>query len=91
LTVQTTVNGEVMQSGSTALMVCGVAELVAAASELTTLEPGDVIATGTPAGVGAGRGRFLAPGDVVEVTIAGVGRVRNQVRVRGGARSRSPR
>ena len=87
LTVRTTVNGQVMQSASTALMVCGVGELVAAASTLTTLEPGDVIATGTPAGVGAGRGVFLHPGDVVEVEIEGVGRVRNPVRARGSATS----
>jgi 2-keto-4-pentenoate hydratase/2-oxohepta-3-ene-1,7-dioic acid hydratase in catechol pathway len=88
LTVSTTVNGAVMQSGSTALMVCSVAELVAAASALTTLEPGDVIATGTPAGVGAGRGVFLHPGDVVEVEIEGVGRVRNPVQRRPGSARR---
>jgi 2-keto-4-pentenoate hydratase/2-oxohepta-3-ene-1,7-dioic acid hydratase in catechol pathway len=75
LTVQTTVNGEVMQSGSTALMVCGVAELVAAASELTTLEPGDVIATGTPDGVGLGRKPplWMKGGDKLEVEISGIG------------------
>lgn len=82
LTVETRVNGELMQSASTSLMVCTVAEMVSAASELVTLEPGDLIATGTPAGVGAARGAFLHPGDVVEVSIAGIGRVRNPVRVR---------
>ncbi|MFC5219887.1 fumarylacetoacetate hydrolase family protein [Streptomyces coerulescens] len=82
LLVQTRVNGELMQSASTSLMVCTVAELISAASELVTLEPGDIIATGTPSGVGAGRGRFLAAGDEVEVSVEGVGRVRNQVRVR---------
>lgn len=82
LTITTTVNGAVMQSASTALMICDVAELVAAASALVTLEPGDVIATGTPAGVGAGRGEFLRIGDVVEVVIDGVGRVRNVVEPR---------
>lgn len=88
LRVRTTVNGEVMQSASTALMVHGVAELVAAASALTTLEPGDVIATGTPAGVGAGRGVFLHPGDVVEVEIESIGRVRNPVLARHAATRR---
>ena len=83
LDLVTTVNGKVMQSASTALMVCGIAELVAAASTLVTLEPGDMIATGTPAGVGAGRGVFLAPGDIVEVVIPGIGRVKNTVRQRG--------
>lgn len=83
LLVQTRVNGDLVQSAPTSLMVCTVAELVSAASELVTLEPGDLIATGTPSGVGAGRGVFLADGDEVEVTVAGIGRVRNPVRVRG--------
>ncbi|MFJ9543262.1 fumarylacetoacetate hydrolase family protein [Streptomyces sp. NPDC101225] len=82
LVVQTRVNGDMVQSASTSLMVCSVAELVSAASELVTLEPGDVIATGTPSGVGAGRGIFLCAGDEVEVAIPGVGRVCNPVRVR---------
>jgi 2-keto-4-pentenoate hydratase/2-oxohepta-3-ene-1,7-dioic acid hydratase in catechol pathway len=73
LRIRTTVNGTVMQDGTTADMVFGVAELVAAASALTTLEPGDVIATGTPAGVGAGRGAHLRSGDRVEVRIDGLG------------------
>ncbi|KAB1139642.1 fumarylacetoacetate hydrolase family protein [Streptomyces luteolifulvus] len=82
LLVQTRVNGDLVQAASTSLMVCTVAELVSAASELVTLEPGDLIATGTPSGVGAGRGVFLSAGDEVEVTIVGVGRVCNPVRVR---------
>ena len=53
------VNGELQQDESTADMVCSVAELVAAASEVVTLEPGDVIATGTPSGVGVSRGLYL--------------------------------
>ena len=53
------VNGELQQDESTSDMVCPVAELVSAASEVVTLEPGDVIATGTPSGVGAGRGLYL--------------------------------
>ena len=60
-------------------MVLDVAHLVADASRLVTLEPGDVILTGTPAGVGAARGTFLADGDEVEVSIEGVGTIRNRV------------
>ncbi len=73
------VNGELQQDESTADMVCSVAELIAAASEIVTLEPGDVIATGTPSGVGAGRGLYLRGGDVVRVTIDGLGTLENTV------------
>ena len=74
------VNGELQQDESTADMVCTVAELIAAASEIVTLEPGDVIATGTPSGVGAGRGLFLRGGDVVRITIDGLGTLENTVK-----------
>ena len=74
------VNGELQQDESTADMVCSVAELIAAASEVVTLEPGDVIATGTPSGVGAGRGLYLRGGDVVRVTIDGLGTLENTVK-----------
>jgi 2-keto-4-pentenoate hydratase/2-oxohepta-3-ene-1,7-dioic acid hydratase in catechol pathway len=74
------VNGELQQDESTADMVCSVAELIAAASEIVTLEPGDVIATGTPSGVGAGRGLYLRDGDVVRVTIDGLGTLENTVK-----------
>ena len=60
-------------------MVVGVAALIAAASDLVTLEPGDVIATGTPDGVGLPRGEFLQPGDVVEMEVADFGRLTNPV------------
>ena len=73
------VNGELKQEGNTADMIDGVAALVAAASDLMTLEPGDVIATGTPNGVGMPRGEFLRPGDVVELEIADFGRLSNPV------------
>ena len=73
------VNGELQQDESTADMVCPVAELIAAASEVATLEPGDVIATGSPSGVGAGRGLFLRPGDVVRTSIDGLGTLENTV------------
>lgn len=75
------VNGETMQDGTTADMIFSVAQLVAFISEWITLEPGDVIATGTPPGVAMGRpdGRYLAPGDTVEVEIEGVGVLTNRV------------
>jgi 2-keto-4-pentenoate hydratase/2-oxohepta-3-ene-1,7-dioic acid hydratase in catechol pathway len=80
LRVRLWVNGELQQDESTADMICSVAELVAAASRVVTLEPGDVIATGTPSGVGAARGRHLRGGDVVRVTIDGLGTLENTVK-----------
>jgi 2-keto-4-pentenoate hydratase/2-oxohepta-3-ene-1,7-dioic acid hydratase in catechol pathway len=73
LDIELRVNGTVRQAGSTAEMIFGVAELVSFASRLMTLEPGDVIATGTPAGVGATTGDRLRPGDVMEGTVSGLG------------------
>jgi 2-keto-4-pentenoate hydratase/2-oxohepta-3-ene-1,7-dioic acid hydratase in catechol pathway len=73
------VNGELQQDESTSDMICTVAELVSAASEVVTLEPGDVIPTGTPSGVGDGRGLFLHAGDVVRATIDGLGTLENTV------------
>ncbi len=70
------------QDGTTADMIFNVAQLVSAASERMTLQPGDVIATGTPAGVGAGKERFLADGDSIRVEIAGVGALVNGISVR---------
>jgi 2-keto-4-pentenoate hydratase/2-oxohepta-3-ene-1,7-dioic acid hydratase in catechol pathway len=69
------VNGVRMQDGSTRTMVFGVAALVSYISRFMTLEPGDLIATGTPAGVGMGRKpqRFLRAGDSVQLAIAGLG------------------
>ena len=69
------VNGERMQDGTTADMVFGVARLVSYVSRFMTLEAGDLIATGTPAGVGMGRKppRFLAPGDRLTLGIEGLG------------------
>jgi acylpyruvate hydrolase len=71
LGIRTWVNGELRQDGTTADMVFSVAELVAWCSTAFTLEPGDVITTGTPAGVGVGRRppAFLAPGDRVRIEI----------------------
>lgn len=73
LAMELRLNGEVRQSADTSQMIFGVAQLVAFASRFLTLEPGDIIATGTPAGVGATTGTYLAPGDVMEATIAGLG------------------
>ena len=73
------VNGELRQDESTADMICPVSELIATASTVVTLEPGDVIATGTPSGVGAAAGEFLRDGDVVTVAIDGLGQISNRV------------
>lgn len=75
------VNGERRQASSTAEMVFGVAHLVAYSSEFMTLLPGDVISTGTPAGVGMGRTppAYLRAGDVVEYGIDGLGEARQKV------------
>jgi 2-keto-4-pentenoate hydratase/2-oxohepta-3-ene-1,7-dioic acid hydratase in catechol pathway len=80
LAIRCTVNDEVRQDASTADMVHGVAELIAYCSRFFTLEPGDVIATGTPGGVGAFRVPpvFLAEGDRVAVSIEGIGTLENR-------------
>jgi 2-keto-4-pentenoate hydratase/2-oxohepta-3-ene-1,7-dioic acid hydratase in catechol pathway len=80
LGLRTRIDGEVVQRGTTADMVFGPAEVVAWLSRTMTLLPGDIIATGTPAGVGAAQGRFLRDGDTVEVEVDGLGAVRNTVR-----------
>jgi 2-keto-4-pentenoate hydratase/2-oxohepta-3-ene-1,7-dioic acid hydratase in catechol pathway len=80
LGLRTRVNGELLQQGTTANLIFGPAEVVAWLSRTMTLLPGDIIATGTPAGVGAAQGRFLRDGDIVEVEIDGLGSLRNTVR-----------
>jgi 2-keto-4-pentenoate hydratase/2-oxohepta-3-ene-1,7-dioic acid hydratase in catechol pathway len=81
LPIETKVSGEVLKSSSTSELVFPVPELIAWISQGCTLEPGDVIMTGTPAGIGAARTppRWLQDGDVVEITIAGVGTLTNPV------------
>ena len=83
--LRTRVNGETMQDSSTAEMVFGVAELLSYCSHSFTLEPGDVLMTGTPWGCGEFMHpkRSLADGDVVEVEAAGIGILRNPVEVTG--------
>ena len=85
LDVSCTVNGEERQRASTADLIFDIPTIIATLSAGITLEPGDVIATGTPKGVGIGFDppKFLRPGDVVEVTISKIGSLRNKV---GGAR-----
>ena len=84
LAIGLSLNGQVMQSSNTGEMVFGVASLVSFLSKLMTLDPGDIIATGTPAGVGFARRPpvYLKPGDLVEIAIEGLGILRNGVRER---------
>lgn len=81
LAIRCRVNGETLQDGSTKEMIFGVAQLVSYLSRFLTLEPGDVILTGTPYGVGFARTPqvFLRDGDVVEVEVEGIGTLRNPV------------
>jgi 2-keto-4-pentenoate hydratase/2-oxohepta-3-ene-1,7-dioic acid hydratase in catechol pathway len=81
LKLATRINGETVQESHTGHMIFSTARLIAYASTIFTLVPGDVIATGTPAGVGWSRKppRFLKPGDVVEVEIEKIGVLRNPV------------
>jgi acylpyruvate hydrolase len=78
--LRTRINGELLQEGSTREQIFGVAEVIAWLSRTMTLVPGDIIATGTPAGVGAAKGRFLRDGDVVEVELGTLGVLTNPVR-----------
>lgn len=72
-------NGEVKQDGNTGQMIFPPAEIISYISQIVTLEPGDVIATGTPAGVGHAAGIRLQPGDVVEIEIDHIGTLSNPV------------
>jgi 2-keto-4-pentenoate hydratase/2-oxohepta-3-ene-1,7-dioic acid hydratase in catechol pathway len=85
----TTLNGQVMQQARTSQMLVDVPSAVEFFSSFTTLRPGDVIATGTPGGVGFARTPpvWLQPGDVIEVTIEGIGAIRNRVVAEPGDRS----
>jgi 2-keto-4-pentenoate hydratase/2-oxohepta-3-ene-1,7-dioic acid hydratase in catechol pathway len=81
LAIETRLNGEVVQSSDTGNMIFSIPQLINYASTIFTLVPGDVIVTGTPAGVGWSKKppRFMKPGDVVEVEVEGVGVLRNPV------------
>ncbi len=81
LLLTTTLNGQVMQSASTSQMIVDVPSAIEFFSSFTRLRPGDVIATGTPGGVGFARTPpvWLRPGDVIEVTVQDIGTIRNRV------------
>ncbi len=79
LELKGTVSGEVMQEANTNDLIFDVPALVVWLSRYITFQPGDLVWTGTPGGVGEARGRFLRAGDVVETEIAGIGRMRNPV------------
>jgi 2,4-didehydro-3-deoxy-L-rhamnonate hydrolase len=82
LAIRAILNGEVMQDSSTGNMIFGVAEIVSFVSQAITLEPGDLILTGTPAGVGVFRNPkvSLQPGDEITIEIEGLGELTNPVR-----------
>ena len=84
--LRTTVSGEVMQDANTCDLIFSVVELIEYISAGVTLEPGDVIATGTPSGVGDSRKpkRYLREGDTVEISVEGVGTLSNPVREESG-------
>lgn len=79
--IETKVNGEVRQQSNTSMMMFSIPQIISIISKGMTLEPGDIIATGTPAGVGNGfqPPRYLQSGDVMEVTIEGIGTLVNTV------------
>jgi 2-keto-4-pentenoate hydratase/2-oxohepta-3-ene-1,7-dioic acid hydratase in catechol pathway len=81
LQIETKVNGETRQKANTEQFIFNIETIISTISQGMTLEPGDIIATGTPAGVGKGMKppRFLKPGDVVEVTIEEIGTLRNEI------------
>ncbi|MDJ1371949.1 fumarylacetoacetate hydrolase family protein [Gulosibacter molinativorax] len=79
LRIRLTVNGEERQNGLTDDMIYDIYDQIAELTTVMTLYPGDIIATGTPSGIGAPKGVFLQPGDVVETSIEGLGSLRNVV------------
>jgi 2-keto-4-pentenoate hydratase/2-oxohepta-3-ene-1,7-dioic acid hydratase in catechol pathway len=85
LAISLTLNGELMQDSNTANLIFGVPQLIAFLSSVMTLQPGDIISTGTPAGVGFARKppRWLKPGDEVAIEVQGIGRLVNPVVAEG--------
>jgi len=79
LSIRTWVDGQLRQDGSTKEMVTGIGDMIAALSRVCTLEPGDLVATGTPGGVGLFSGQLLRPGQRVRVEIEGIGSIDNPV------------
>ncbi|MGH8758648.1 MAG: fumarylacetoacetate hydrolase family protein [Burkholderiales bacterium] len=85
LRMRLTVNGEVMQDATTEGMIFNIAEQIAYLSNILTLRSGDLIATGTPTGVGMGRGVYLRPGDVMVASIDQIGSIENRIVAQGQA------
>jgi 2-keto-4-pentenoate hydratase/2-oxohepta-3-ene-1,7-dioic acid hydratase in catechol pathway len=79
LRIRLAVNGQTKQDASTAQMIFPVAAIIEFLSQFVTLEPGDILSTGTPSGVGSASGTYLRPGDEVAASIAGIGVLRNPV------------
>ncbi len=80
LAITCDVNGERRQDGSTAQLIFDIPTLIAYISAIATVQPGDLIFSGTPEGVGAVQGKFLKPGDIVTTTIEGIGTMQNRCR-----------
>jgi len=85
LDIQLEINGEILQNSNTRELIFKIPELIAFLSSVFTLEPGDIVSTGTPAGVGVARNpqRFLHPGEEVTVRIPGIGELVNPVVAEG--------
>ena len=79
LAIRLWVNGVLKQDSNTSRMIFSTAEQISHLSSLATLHPGDLVLTGTPAGVGAGRNEFLQPGNRVEIEIEGLGRLEHWI------------
>jgi 2-keto-4-pentenoate hydratase/2-oxohepta-3-ene-1,7-dioic acid hydratase in catechol pathway len=81
LNLRCRVNNDITQESNTHYMIFDVATIIASLSHSMVLEPGDIIATGTPSGVGFAQKppRYLVPGDIVECEVAGIGRIRNRI------------
>lgn len=79
LVIRALLNGDVVQEAPLSAMVHSIPQAISYISEILTLEPGDVISMGTPAGVGSARGRLLQDGDLIECEISGLGRLSNRV------------
>jgi 2-keto-4-pentenoate hydratase/2-oxohepta-3-ene-1,7-dioic acid hydratase in catechol pathway len=92
LRIRLRLNGETMQDSSTSQLIFGVDQLIAFLTETVTLEPGDVIATGTPSGVGFARKPpvYLTPGDIMEVEVEGLGILSNPVLAEGRPSPHAP-
>ncbi len=73
------VNGKTWQDSNTSQMIFSVAAIIEFVSDIVTLEPGDIISTGTPAGVGNSTGTYLKPGDKMEAAIEGIGVLHNHM------------